>query len=112
MEHFYYEISRLYPEVEEIRIKATKTNAWKWNRLREFSLGQGSKNNFHLECPMSKCLGPNSGIDYESPISEMIREHESHRQVRLSCAGYGGYNFTFHCDWYVILDISITYQKP
>ena len=111
MEHEYYEISRLYPEIEKIHIKVTETNAWKWNRLREFSLGQGSKCNFHFECPMSKCLGSDSGIYYEGPISDMVRTHESHRQVRLSCVGYGGYNLTFHCDWYAVLDISITYQK-
>ena len=112
MEHEYYEISRLYPEIKEIHIKVIETNAWKWNRLREFSLRQGSKCNFHFECPMRKCLGNDSGIYYEEPLSDMIQAHESHRQVRLSCVGYGGYNLTFHCDWYAVLDISRTYQKP
>ncbi len=110
MIHEYYEISRLFPEVELIHIRVTDTNAWSENRLREFTLGQGSKCNFYFDCPMSKCLGNNSGIYYEHPISEMVNAHESHRSVRLSCDGYGGYNLTFHCDWYVVLDISITYR--
>lgn len=110
MEYEYYEISRLYPEIEEIRIKDTETNAWSWNRLKEFSLVQGSKCNFHFDCPMSKCLGDDSGIYYEQPISEMVRQHENHRKVKLTCVGYGGYNLTFHCDWYAVLDISITYR--
>jgi hypothetical protein len=111
MEHEYYEISRLFPQVEEIRIKVAETNSWPWNRLREFSLGQGSKSNFHMECPMSKCLGPDTGISYESVLSEMVRTGEVHRRVRLTCSGYGGYNLTFHCDWYAVLDISITYLR-
>lgn len=80
------------------------------NRLTEFSLVQGSKCNFHFDCPMSKCLGDDSGIYYEQPISEMVRQHENHRKVKLTCVGYGGYNLTFHCDWYAVLDISITYR--
>ena len=31
-------------------------------------------------------------------------------KVKLTCVGYGGYNLTFHCDWYAVLDISITYR--
>lgn len=112
MEREYYEISRLYPDVETIRINVVETNAWPWNRLREFTLGQGSRCNFHLECPMSKCLGPDTGISYKSVLSEMVWKREAHRQVRLSCSGYGGYNLTFHCDWYAVLDISIAYLHP
>lgn len=69
MEYEYYEISRLYPEIEEIRIKVTETNAWSWNRLKEFSLVQGSKCNFHFDCPMSKCLGD----DVEFTMSSQYR---------------------------------------
>lgn len=112
MYHEYYELSRLYPEIEKIHIKATDTNAWSWNRLKEFSLGPDSKCNFHLDCPMSKCLGYDNGIDYKNAISDMVQGKETHRQVRLNCSGYGGYNLTFHCDWYAVLDISITYRKP
>ena len=74
------------------------------------TISEASKCNFHFDCPMSKCLGDDSGIYYEQPISEMVRQHENHRKVKLTCVGYGGYNLTFHCDWYAVLDISITYR--
>lgn len=112
MEHEYYEMSRLYPEVQEISIKVTDTNAWPWNRTQEFRMGQGAKCTFHLDCPMSKCFGNNTGINYKDVISDMVRDKEKQRQVKLTCGGYGGYNLTFHCDWYAVLDISITYRKP
>ena len=63
--------------------------SWPWNRLHEFSLGQGSKSNFHMECPMSKCLGPDTGISYESVLSEMVRAGEAHR--RNNCRRDVGY---------------------
>ncbi len=107
----FYEISLLFPEVEEIRIEVAETNAWPWNRLREFTIGQGSKTNFYMECPMSKCLGSKRGIYFRNALSEIIYAHDTHRRVRLSCAGYNGYNLTAHCDWYVVLEISIIYRQ-
>ncbi len=52
-----------------------------------------------------------SGIDYRNVLQEMAQKHEAHRRVRLSCTGYNGYNLTAHCDWYVVLDISIRYRQ-
>lgn len=106
-----YEISLLFPDVEEIRIEVKETNAWAWNKLRSFTMRREAKTNFHLECPMSKCLGSSSGIDYKSILCEMTQAHEAHRRVRLSCGGYDGYNLTSHCDWYVALGISIRYRQ-
>lgn len=110
MELIRYEISHHFPRVEEIRIKVLETNAWPSDRLREFTIKRGIESNFHLDCPMSKCLGDERGIHYESQIAEMVNANETNRKVKLSCAGHGGYNLTFHCDWYVVLDISITYR--
>lgn len=110
MKHENYEISHLFPNVKEIHIVIADTNAWPCDRLRDFSLETGSQCNFHIDCPMSKCLGEDGGIYYKQPISDMVNNGDNHKQVRLSCVGYGGYNLTFHCDWYVVLDISITYR--
>ena len=51
-----------------------------------------------------------SGIMYKDAISSMVYKKETHKQVHLTCGGYGGYNLTFHCDWYAVLDISISYR--
>lgn len=107
-----YRISSLFPNVAQIKIKVIDTNEWTWNRLREFSLSSESDTSFHLDCPMSKCLGSASGIAFRQVLTQMVSERECHRQERLVCGGYGGYNFTFHCDWYAVLDISITYLIP
>ena len=105
-----YDIKNCYPSVEIININVMDTNAWPWNRLREFSLKPGMESDFHLECPMTKCLGKTRGIFYRDAITKMVEDHAVHKQVKLNCVGYGGYNLTFHCDWYVILDISIKYR--
>lgn len=110
MEYLLQEVNRIYPDVQEIRIKVIDTNAWHWNRSKEFSFLNDSKCDFHLDCPMSKCLGGVRGIFYKDSISEMVSAKEKHKQVKLTCTGYGGYNLTFHCDWYVVLDISIEYR--
>lgn len=102
-------LKELYPNIKEINIKVLETNAWPWNRLREFGFSPESEFVCHLDCPMSKCLGVTSGIEYRETITNMIYNHEKFRQERLSCGGYGGYNFTFHCDWFVVLAVSITY---
>ena len=107
-----YRVSNLFPNVERIKIKVIDTSAWAWNRLREFSLFPESETSFHFDCPMSKCLGHTSGITFRQVIAQMVSGRECHRQERLACGGYGGYNFTFHCDWYAVLDISITYRIP
>lgn len=107
-----FRIESLFPDVEEIRIRVADTDAWSENRLREFTIGKGTECDFHLDCPMSKCLGGDTGISYMDVVSEMVRGYEGHRQVRLSCSGYGGYNLTFHCDWFAVLDISVRYRTP
>ena len=106
----YYTVSEAFPEIENITIKVTETNAWYWNRLKEFTLEGNSNCSFHLDCPMSKCIGNESGIDYKQPISDMVSKRECNSSVKLCCSGYGGYNKVFHCDWYVIMDISISYR--
>ncbi len=112
MKWILYKISLLFPDVEEICVRVLETNAWPWNRLKEFTLTGGMECDFHLDCPMDKCLGKDSGICYKDVISDMVEQHVPYRQVRLNCVGYGGYNLTFHCDWYAVLDISITYRTP
>lgn len=112
MKWILYNISLLFPDVDEINVSVAETNAWPCNRLKEFTLTGDMKCDFHLECPMTKCLGEDRGISYKDVVSDMIGNHEPYRQVRLNCAGYGGYNLNFHCDWYVVLDISITYRTP
>ena len=97
--------------VEKITIKVIDTNAWSWNRSREWCYSTVTEASFHLECPMSKCLGSTSGITYKQILTEMLAKHECHRRERLNCGGYGGYNLTFHCEWFVVLDISITYHE-
>lgn len=98
-----------FPQVESIYIKVINTNAWPYNRMREICYSTNIETDFHIDCPMNKCLGDTSGISYKHIIRDMIKNNENHRKERLSCGGYGGYNLTFHCDWYVILDISIKY---
>lgn len=110
MYHEEYDISSRFPDVLEINIKVIDTNAWPWNRTQELCLRRESKCNFHLDCPMDKCLGYDSGIMYKDAISSMVYKKETHKQVHLTCGGYGGYNLTFHCDWYAVLDISISYR--
>lgn len=112
MKWILYNISRLFPDVDEIHVSVTETNAWPWNRLKEFALTGDMDCDFHLECPMSKCIGKGRGISYKDVVSDMVVKHDRYRQVRLNCVGYGGYNLTFHCDWYAVLDISITYRTP
>lgn len=110
MYHEEYDISSRFPDVLEINIKVIDTNAWPWNRTQELCLRRDSKCNFHLDCPMDKCLGYDSGIMYKDAISSMVYKKETHKQVHLTCGGYGDYNLTFHCDWYAVLDISISYR--
>lgn len=104
-------ISSLYPDVELISVKIEDTNAWPWNRLREFTYTPNTGTGFHLDCPMTKCLGKTRGIFFRDVISSMVSNHESHRKEKMECIGYGGYNLIFHCDWYAVLDISIAYRK-
>lgn len=105
-----FKIKDLFPDVEQINIKVIDDNGWPWNRLHEFRYSKDSYADFHLDCPRPKCLGRIRGIDFKSAIQNMTVNHESHRQQRSTCMGYGGYNLTFHCDWYVVLDISIRYH--
>lgn len=105
-----YKISESFPEIERIDIKVIDDNGWPWNRFKEFSYNSSSETAFHLECPRPKCLGHTRGIYFKSAIEEMVANHESHRQQRFTCMGYGWYNLTFHCDWYAVLDISIKYH--
>lgn len=104
-----YKISELFPSVKEIAIKIVDTNSWDPNRLREFAFSSETETSFHLDCPMSKCLGQN-GITYKRLLDGMVSNNEYHKQERMQCSGYGGYNQTFHCDWFVLLDITITYR--
>lgn len=104
-----HNIARLYPGIKRIIIKVTDTNAWPENRLREFVILPDVEYDFHLDCPMAKCLGNIRGIYYWNVITDMIDNHISERQVKLTCEGYNGYNFTSHCDWYAVLEISIEY---
>lgn len=100
----------LFHNVAEVGIRVIDTNAWPWDRNKEFRLLPDTNTDFHLECPMSKCLGKNRGISYRDTLVEMVSNGEDHKVIRLTCGGYGGYNLTFHCDWYAVLDISITYR--
>lgn len=52
-----HNIARLYPGIKRIIIKVTDTNAWPENRLREFVILPDVEYDFHLDCPMAKCLG-------------------------------------------------------
>lgn len=104
-----HNIARLYPGIKRIIIKVTDTNAWSENRLREFVILPDVEYDFHLDCPMAKCLGNIRGIYYWNVITDMIDNHISERQVKLTCEGYNGYNLTSHCDWYAVLEISIEY---
>lgn len=97
------------PDVSSIRIKVVETNGWYWNRLREFTIDKDSESDFFFECPMTKCFGNSSGISYFDCLYEMVQKKEKFRRTRLGCQGYGGYNLSFHCDWYVVLEIEITY---
>lgn len=104
-------ISDIFPDVNSISIKVVDTNAWHWNRLKEWGFSPLSEATFHIDCPMSKCLGQSKGITYKQVLTEMIAQRECNRQQRFTCTGYGGYNLTFHCDWFAVLDISITYRN-
>lgn len=105
-----YNLSSLYPTVKEVEVKVIETNGWPYNRLRCFKYFSNSEVFFHLECPMSKCLGHSSGINLKKVLDDMVSKHEICHREKLTCGGYGGYNLTFHCNWYVILEISVTYQ--
>lgn len=35
MKWILYNISRLFPDVDEIHVSVTETNAWPWNRLNK-----------------------------------------------------------------------------
>lgn len=107
-----YKISECFPEIERIDIKVIDDDGWPWNRFKEFSYDSSSETAFHLECPRHKCFGHTRGVYFKSAIKDMVSKHENHRQERFTCMGYGGYNLTFHCDWYVVLDISIKYREP
>lgn len=99
-------------KVEIIHIKVIETNAWNdLFRKREWSCKWDWSATYELQCPMSKCLGDVRGIDYKSLLSDMIDKKETKRTEKLTCRGYGGYNMTFHCDWYVVLEIEITYSE-
>lgn len=97
--------------VANIHIKVIKTNAWDdFSRRREWSCTWDWFVMYELTCPMSKCLGDVRGIDYKPTLSDMIKKKESKRTVELNCRGYDGYNLKSHCEWYVVLEIEITYS--
>lgn len=106
-----YQISQIFPTVEKIVLTILETNAWNENRLRTIELLPDSKDDFHWDCPMSKCLGNTRGISYRQTLYDMIENKETQKQVKLQCEGYGGYNHTFHCDWYVVLEILVKYEN-
>lgn len=99
-----------YPEVMRIVFKTVRTNGHRFNRFDDFDMTCDSRAFFVLRCPMSKCIGVNSGIDYSEVIGSMISNRETNRRVKLSCGGYGGYNMTFHCDWFIEAEITIEYR--
>jgi hypothetical protein len=105
-----YQISQIFPTVDRIVLSVLETNAWPENRLQTIELLPESKDNFYWDCPMSKCLGNTRGISYRQTIYDMVENNETQKQVKLQCQGYGGYNQTFHCDWYVKLEILIKYN--
>lgn len=104
-------IADKYPEIKTIGFRTIKTNTHRFNRLDDFNLTCGSKAFFVLSCPMSKCIGEKSGIDYSEVIGSMAARHETYRRVKLTCGGYGGYNMTFHCDWFIDAEITIEYRR-
>lgn len=105
-----YIISKLFPKVKNIEINIVDTNAWNKDRLRKFEYNPNSETSFYIECPMSKCIGNDSGILFKDAIVDMVNKKEKKRKEKLQCRGYGGYNQSFHCDWYVELEISIEYD--
>jgi len=106
-----YKISTLFPAVEQITIKVLEYYSWDENRLKDLSYSSDDETDFFFECPMSKCIGNKHGVYYRQTIIDMISRREEYKQVKLNCEGYGGYNHTFHCDWYVSLGITIQYKN-
>ena len=104
-------MSVLFPNVEKIIVEVVDAYSWDNNRLRKFSFSSSDEIDFFFACPMSKCFGNSRGVSYKQVIEDMVRNTEDFRQVELRCGGYGGYNYTFHCDWYVRLAITICYKK-
>ena len=105
----YYIIREIFPEVKEIRFTVVDIYGNKERIGKSFSLHPESSSNFFDKCPMSKCIGVNTGIYYKDIIDDMTRNKDTKRQVKLPCSGYGGYNKVFKCEWFVTYEIEITY---
>lgn len=109
--HNSFKISELYPDILSLRFDTIETNGHHWNRLENFDYSPDHDAFFILRCPYPKCVGTHSGIGFSNIVSEMYDIREKERNIRLTCGGYGGYNMTFHCDWYIVAHISITYKS-
>ena len=105
----YYIIRERYPNVKEITFRVIEVYGNKERIGKKSSLSPESSTNFFEKCPMSKCIGTNTGIYYKSVIDDMVMRKETKRQVKLPCSGYGGYNKVFRCEWYITYNIEITY---
>lgn len=103
-------VAETYPDVEKIDFNTVRTNAHRWNRKDDFTYTPSDKAFFVLRCPMEKCIGEKSGIDFSDIIREMVAHHQKKRTAHLTCQGYGGYNESFHCNWFIDAEISITYH--
>lgn len=101
-----------FPDMERVVVKVVETNAWPPSGAKEFCYVPDSEANLHIDCPMSKCLGAVRGIDLWPTLAGMIHNRETHKKARLTCRGYGGYNLTFHCDWYAVFDLTVYYHTP
>jgi hypothetical protein len=101
-------IKKHYPDIVSIKFETIETNPYV-EKHYNFTLYPNDKAYFVLRCPMAKCLGVNSGIDYSHIIDEMYAGRITQKDSHLKCGGYNAYNMVAGCDWFIKALISIVY---